>query len=509
MIRRWALVGIGCAFALGFLSAPGFGEDPPPLKTAAPSAPAASNANPAEPATKRHDDYELYRVLVDTLDNVERNYVQDIDRRELIEAAIKGILAKLDPYSNYISPDELGRFKTSVENQFGGIGIQIEVDNGRLKVLSPLVGTPAYRAGILAGDRIVAIDDDKTDGLTIDDAVRKLKGEPGTKVTLTVVHAHNGKSLTATLQREIIHVQTVLGDARLPSDDWDFMLDKTEKIGYVRVTAFSRETAQELTEALENLREQGMRGMVLDLRFNPGGLLTSAIEIADLFLPEGRIVSTAGRNSPERAWDAKKEGTFEGFPMAVLVNGYSASASEIVSASLQDHNRAVVVGERTWGKGSVQNVIELEGGKSALKLTTAGYVRPSGKNIHRLPDAGDDDEWGVKPSDGLELELDNVENRALMVHRRMRDIAKGREDLLLAQTDEATNSDDSKPSGDGNKSTSTDGAQKPAAAAPNGEKPAEPAATEPAAVGPFVDRQLQMALDYVKKKLGDDPAANF
>lgn len=511
MVRRWALVCVVCGFGLGLAAAPGFGDDPPPLKTSSP--PEGAAAAESKPG-KRSDDYELYRVLVDTLDQVERNYVQDIDRRELIEAAIKGILNKLDPYSNYISPDELGRFKTSVENQFGGIGIQIEVDNGRLKVLSPLVGTPAYRAGILAGDRIVAIDEEKTEGLTIDDAVRKLKGEPGTKVTLTVVHPHNGKSMTATLEREVIHLQTILGDARLVNDDWDFMLDKSQKIGYIRITAFSRETAKELTDALETLREQGMRGLVLDLRFNPGGLLTSAIDIADLFLPVGRIVSTAGRNSPERAWDAKKEGTFEGFPMAVLVNGYSASASEIVSASLQDHGRAVVVGERTWGKGSVQNVIELEGGKSALKLTTAGYVRPSGKNIHRLPNAEDSDEWGVKPSDGLELELSNVENRALMEHRRMRDIAKGREDLLLAQADEAAQPAETKPAGEGEKPT--DGAQKPAAEASDGEatkrdKPAEQSAVEGGkpGEGPFVDRQLQMALDHVKKKLSDDPAANF
>lgn len=519
MFRRWALVWILGGFGIGFTAAPGLGDDPPPLKSVTPAETAKpeSTAADADPkAGKRYDDYELYRVLVDTLDQVERNYVQDIDRRELIEAAIKGILAKLDPYSNYISPDELGRFKTSVENQFGGIGIQIEVENGRLKVLSPLVGTPAYRAGILAGDRIVAIDDEKTEGMSIDDAVRRLKGEPGSKVSLTVVHPHNGKSLTVALQREVIHLQTVLGDARLPNDDWDFMFDKSQKIGYIRVTAFSRETAKELTEALETLREQKMRALVLDLRFNPGGLLTSAIEIADLFLPDGRIVSTAGRNSPERAWDAKKEGTFEGFPMAVLVNGYSASASEIVSASLQDHNRAVVVGERTWGKGSVQNVIELEGGKSALKLTTAGYLRPSGKNIHRLPDADEGDEWGVKPSDGFGLELSNLENRALMEHRRQKDIAKGREDLLLAQAEEASAAAE-KPDAEQKPADETPRLEptKADGQSPNGDKPAEPPAADPAKSAakkpnePFVDRQLQMALDYVKKKLSDDPAANF
>lgn len=509
--RTWVIV-LGWAFCIGFWAAPGAGDEPAKLPGALPT---AADAPTAPPAKSANDDYELYRVLVDTLDQVQRNYVQDIDRRELIEAAIKGILTKLDPYSNYISPDELGRFKTSVENQFGGIGIQIEVDHGRLKVLSPLVGTPAYRAGILAGDRIVAISDEKTEGLSIDDAVRKLKGEPGSEVTLTVVHPHNGKSLTVTLKREVIHLQTVLGDARLPNDDWDFMLDKQRHIGYIRLTAFSRETAHELSTALDKLKTLGLRGLVLDLRFNPGGLLTSAIEIADLFLPTGRIVSTSGRNSPERAWDAKKEGTYEGFPMAVLVNNYSASASEIVSASLQDHGRAVVVGERTWGKGSVQNVVELEGGKSALKLTTAGYIRPSGKNIHRLPNNDEDDEWGVRPNEGYAVELSQADMMALMQYRRQRDIARGREDLLLAHaSEEGAQADGAeKPAAGQSAADATKPVENPAEEKPTADKPADkPAASgdaEEKPIGPVADRQLEVALEYLYKAMASDPALNF
>ena len=208
-----------------------------------------------------------------------------------------------------------------------------------------------------------------------------------------------------TITREWVHVETVLGDRRKSDDSWDFMLDHDKHIGYIRLTAFSRDTAQDLKKALVELRKEGLKGLILDLRFNPGGLLNSAIEVSDLFIAKGRIVSTKGRNTPERVWDAQKEGTFEGFPMAVLVNHYSASASEIVSACLQDHKRAAVIGERTWGKGSVQNVIELEGGKSALKLTTASYHRPSGKNIHRFPDAKETDEWGVMPDAGYEVRL--------------------------------------------------------------------------------------------------------
>jgi carboxyl-terminal processing protease len=174
----------------------------------------------------------------------------------------------------------------------------------------------------------------------------------------------------------------------------------------------------ELKQALQDLTSRGMKGLVLDLRYNPGGLLSAAIAASDLFVSEGRIVSTKGRNTIDRAWDAQKADTFEGFPMAVLVNRFSASASEIVAACLQDHKRAVVVGERTWGKGSVQNIIELEQGRSALKLTTAGYQRPSGKNIHRFPGSEDDGEWGVAPNDGFLLELTPEQTEKLVEHQR-------------------------------------------------------------------------------------------
>ena len=367
---------------------------------------------PTKPRSRAADDYELYQIFADTLDQVERNYVKDISRRELMEAAIQGVLGKLDPYSNYISPDEIGRFKSTVESQFGGIGIQIGVEDGQLKVISPLVGTPAYRAGLEAGDMILEIDGKSTEGISIDQAVKQLKGEAGTKVTLTVQQPGAAKRETVTITREWVHIETVMGDRRKGDDAWDFMLDHDKHIGYIRISAFSRDTAQDLKKALVELQKEGMKGLIVDLRFNPGGLLTSAIEVSDLFVSDGRIVSTKGRNTAERTWDAEKEGTFEGFPMVVLVNHYSASASEIVSACLQDHKRAVVIGERTWGKGSVQNVIELEGGKSALKLTTASYIRPSGKNIHRFPDSKEGDEWGVMPDAGFELALNAAPDRA-------------------------------------------------------------------------------------------------
>jgi carboxyl-terminal processing protease len=418
----------------------------------------------AAPRAKQDDEYyELYRVFADTLDQVERNYVKGISRRELMEAAIKGVLTKLDPHSSYISPDDLGKFKTSVESQFGGIGIQVTSESGQLKVLSPLVGSPAYEAGVQAGDRIVEIDGASTEGFDLEDAVRRLKGETGSSVSITVIHVGGNKRETLKIKREVIHIETVLGDRRKANDQWDFMFDSDRRLGYIRITAFSRDTARDVENALKELEKQNVRGLVLDLRFNPGGLLTSAIEISDLFVAEGRIVSTEGRNSPERSWEAHKPGTYEGFPMVVLVNRFSASASEIVSACLQDHKRAVVIGERTYGKGSVQNVIELEGGKSALKLTTAGYLRPNGKNIDRVA-AKDSDEWGVTPDDGFEVKLGEGELLGLVTSRRTRDIVQ------------------------------VHGKKGPAEARPDDAKPAEKN-------GEFVDRQLKKALDYLADQL--------
>lgn len=371
--------------------------------------------------------YELYKVLADTLDHVERDYVQDIDRRELIEAAIEGVIKKLDPYSNYIPPSQLSQFKTSVESEFGGIGIQITMDNGQLKVLSPLVGTPAYRAGLLAGDSIVEIEGQSTKGISLDEAVKKLKGKTGTSINITITHPGSDKKEKVDIEREVIQLDTVMGDHRDNKDAWDFMLDPKQKIGYIRISAFSRRTPDELEHALEQLKKAGMKGLVVDLRFNPGGLLTAAIKMCDMFISEGAIVSTEGRNSPKRSWEATAPGTYDGFRMAILVNRYSASASEIFSACLQDHHRAIVVGERTWGKGSVQNVIELEGGRSALKLTTASYMRPSGKNIHRFPNSKETDEWGVMPDEGYDLRLSDAELAQLVQLRRMRDIVRPHE----------------------------------------------------------------------------------
>ncbi len=398
-----------------------------------------------------------------------------------------------------------------MDNEFGGIGIHISVDDGDLKVLSPIYGTPAYRAGIQAGDRIVEIEGKSTDGIQPDDAIRWMKGAEGTKVSITVVHAGRTKREKFTLTRERVHVETVLGDRRKADDHWEFMYDEKDRIGYIRITAFSQETAKELRTALEDLKRRNVRGLVLDLRFNPGGLLRSAIEVSNLFISSGRIVSTKGRNTPERVWDAHDDAIFQGIPMVILVNHYSASASEIVSACLQDHKRAVIMGERTWGKGSVQNIIELENGRSALKLTTAAYRRPSGKNIHRFPNSKDRDEWGVMPDLGYELGLNDGETRELLVDRRNRDIIMARAmDEKSATAPAAPPRSHDKPAVAPVESPSS---LAPAAndeplvrrigtTKPDAEKRAAPSESKPSAASkPFVDRQLEMAVKYLRNEL--------
>lgn len=379
-------------------------------------------------ASQEEELFESMRLLIDSFDQVDRFYVKEVSKRELVEAALRGMLDRLDPYSNYISPDDLARFNSQVEQEFGGIGIQVGLDSqNRLQVLTPLPGSPAYKAGIRAGDLIMQIEGETTHDFDLEKAVKRLKGKAGVPVKLGVVHLGGTAIEELTVMREMVHVSSVLGDRYKPDGTWEFMLNPEKKIGYVRLSSFSRDTVKELKQALTSLKEAGMKALVLDLRFNPGGLLSAATEVSDMFVDEGKIVSTKGRNTEEREWKAHKPDTFSGFPMVVLVNGYSASASEIVSACLQDNNRAVIVGDRTWGKGSVQNVIEMEQGKSALKLTTASYHRPNGKNIHRFPGAKEGDEWGVMPNDGYRVVLPIEELKKYDEYRRSRDVLTDKE----------------------------------------------------------------------------------
>ena len=374
---------------------------------------------------------EMYGLFVDAVEKVELNYVRAVTRKELLENALEGMLQNLDPHSSYIDTSEWQHFRRQIEGKFGGIGIQVDLDNERgLRVIAPMVGTPAYDAGILAGDQIIEIDGKSAEGMTSDKAVEVLTGRPGTDVKLTVLHEGSEDPETLTLTRAIINIPSVIGDQRKPNDEWDLLIDKDKKIGYVRVTGFNEHTADELHKILDQFKNEGGKGLILDLRDDPGGLLSSAVEISDMFLEKGEIVSTKGRNTQPRHFEAQKDSPFEdaSIPMVVMVNQNSASASEILAAALQDHKRAAVVGQRSYGKGSVQNLIDLEGGTSILKLTVASYYRPSGENIHRFKNAKTTDKWGVSPDPGMEVKLSHRDFVTWFIARRERDreaLAKG------------------------------------------------------------------------------------
>lgn len=375
---------------------------------------------------KADDEYfQLMQLFADTFEQVERNYVKEVDRRKLMEAAVRGMLLELDPYSTYISREELAQFNQRVEQEFGGVGIQVQIDPStrRIMVISPLPDTPAYNAGVRAGDLILEIAGEDTENMPLTRAVELMKGPPGDDVAVKVRHMSDGEEADLSITRAIIQVKSVLGDHYKSDGKWEFMLDGENKIGYVRLTQFGRQSADELAAVMQELKDRGMKALVLDLRFNPGGLLSQAISIADLFIESGTIVSTEGRNSEPRTWEASEPGTFSGFPMAVLVNRFSASASEIVSACLQDHKRAAIIGERTFGKGLVQNVVDIDQGQSAIKLTTAGYLRPSGANIDRYT-AEDNEEWGVTPEKDLDIRMSRQELAEYAEARRERDILK-------------------------------------------------------------------------------------
>ncbi len=385
----------------------------------------AEAAKPDEAAkTESPEDYfEQYRLLIDTIDQVDRNYVDKFSRRELIEAAIRGVMKKLDPYSDYIPPEEMEKFRTHVDSKFGGIGIQVNTDGRRLIVVAPLAGTPAYDAGVFSGDVILEINGIPGNTLSVDEAVSVMKGDVGTPVTLKLLRQGNPEPFTAEVFREIIHIETVMGFDRNADDTWNYWLDPRNGVAYVHISTFSHATSKELKKVLETLKDStdtAFKALILDLRFNPGGILPVAVDVCDMFVPEGRIVSIKGRNTEEQAWDAAREKTVCDVPMTVLINHYSASASEIVAACLQDHHRATVVGDRSWGKGSVQNVMEMENGTSALKLTTAGYFRPNGKNIHRTEDASESDEWGVTPEAANVVPMTANQIYRLMTDQRRR-----------------------------------------------------------------------------------------
>lgn len=374
----------------------------------------------------RQDDYRFFDPLIDVKAMIDRYYVNEVDDAELQQAAIDGMLGVLgDPYTVYVPPVEQRDFDKSLMGQYVGIGAEVNKPGENLVIVSPMDGSPAWKAGIMAGDEITAIDGESTAEMTADDCVDLLMGTPGTPVTVTV--DRGGETLEITIVRNRIQVQAVKGVHREAGDGgaWRFLIDPVDNIAYIRLTQFTPGCAAEVARAIQTAEQEAggeLGGLVLDLRWNPGGLLDEAIRIADLFLDEGTIVSTRGRAYPEQKAEAREAGTLSNFPMAVLINGSSASASEVLSGALVENGRAVTVGERSFGKGSVQSVKSLSGGAGVVKMTEQAYYLPSGRNIHRLDDSAS---WGVDPTAGFFVPMTNDEVVESWRVRREQEILRG------------------------------------------------------------------------------------
>ena len=316
-------------------------------------------------------DYESLEVFSNILSIVRKNYVENVETKNLVSGAINGMLNSLDPHSAYLTPDLYKELQSDTQGRFGGLGIEITVKGGILTVVSPIEDTPAAKAGIKPGDQIFKIEEEFTKDMSLVDAVKKMRGAKGTKINLTIKREAVADLLEFTLVRDVIRVQSVRTRSLEPG------------YGYIRLAQFQERSDRDLQRTLEKMAAEktGIKGVVLDLRNNPGGLLTQAVRVSDMFLDSGLIVYTEGRiESQKQKYFAHKDGTWTDFPVVVLVNGGSASASEIVAGALQDHKRAVVLGTKTFGKGSVQTILPLDD-SSALRLTTARYFTPKGRSI--------------------------------------------------------------------------------------------------------------------------------
>ena len=347
------------------------------------------------------------QLLDEMIKQIEQNYIQEIERSQLMETALRAIVGKIDAHGllrpndmEFMSTNELAEMNLQINQKLAGIGVVLKAVDGKMVVAqTPLAGSPALRGGVLAGDQIATIDGNDSPP-QLANAIKLLRGPVGSPITLGVKRIGEEELLEIKLVRDTIRLETLQGDRRKEDNSWEFMLDEQKKIGYARLSYIGEQSADELRDALESLTARGMKAFILDLRNNPGGLLDGAVAISDFFVASGRIVTVKGR-SGETAYDAKLDGTFSAFPMAVLVNSNTASAAEIVAACLQDHQRAVVVGQRTFGQGIVRTIVRLKTGIGALKLPVAAYYRPSGQNVNRYPASKDTDEWGVSPNEGF------------------------------------------------------------------------------------------------------------
>mgnify|MGYP001341690060 FL=1 len=337
------------------------------------------------------DIYKKIDLFGEVLEKINREYIDEINQSESMDSAINGLLQSLDPYSSYMSPEILEEMQTETSGEFGGLGIEVGMEAGVVKVISPIDDTPASKAGLKAGDYIVKINDTQVQGKSLSEAVDLMRGPVGSSIELTVRRRGEKKALTFNITREIIEIQSVKSE----------LLE--ENIGYIRLTSFNENSSDQIEKQIEELKKnKNLNSFILDLRNNPGGLLNQAIRISDFFLENGEIVSTKSRKkSDNRKWFAKKGDITDGKTLLVLINYGSASASEIVAGALKDHKRAIVIGENSYGKGSVQSIIPLKN-KGAIRLTVAKYYLPSGKSISEV---------GVRPDIEVNEDGDNFKIR--------------------------------------------------------------------------------------------------
>ena len=412
------------------------------------------------------------RYAAEGLDTIQQGSLDAVPSRELFDGAMRGMVGVLhkhgDEHSQYLNEAEANPLRSEIHQQFGGIGVRIGFlgEQHRLAIVAPPdQGTPAARAKLQPGDFILAINDQPTDGIKMSDVLRLVRGEPGSLLRLKIESPSEPAPRTVELVREVINTESVLGDRRDKDGSWQFRLESDPRIALIRITSFGDRTAAEFANVMSKLTADGVRAIVLDLRDNPGGSLDAAVAVCQMLLPAGKtIVETRGRGQVLlHRYASTADGKFADVPMAVLVDQNSASAAEIVAACLQDHGRATVVGQRSYGKGTVQQLLPLESGKSLLKLTWASFWRPSGANIHHAVGVPEDAKWGVSPDAGYESKLSPEEYKTYLAYREKRD--------GFGQIDE----------------TRTVGS--PAAAKLAG----------------FADKSLQLAVEYLQSKLSGKP----
>jgi carboxyl-terminal processing protease len=416
----------------------------------------------AHEASATGSDYEDLKLFTEVLNTVKRNYVEDVETKKLVYDALHGMLRSLDPHSDFLTPESFKEMKVETKGEFGGLGIQISIKDGVLTIIAPIEDTPAWRIGLEAGDKIMKIEDEFTKDMSLQDAVHRMRGKPGTSVTLTIVRNGLKRPKKYTIVRDIIKVKSVKSK----------MLD--DKIAHIKLNQFQERSAGDLEKALRKLVSEGAEGIILDLRNNPGGLLTSAIDISGLFINRGSlVVYTKGRSGDKTEYHSRKATVTAQIPMVVLVNQGSASASEIVAGALKDWKRAVVLGTTTFGKASVQSVIALSDG-SALRITTAKYYTPKGTLIQNT---------GITPDITVNLaHKDGVEEHPVI---RENDL-EGRLDNEQTHDDDDNNNKWGKPADINNGGHNNDNDKKKEMAAPLRELTDKD------------DNQLQRAIDLLK-----------